>query len=184
MTRMASLRFAGFGRLALALAIALTCVGALHGSDTNSQLKLDVALVWGANDEKSPDPNHKPVDPGLAGALSGVFKWKYYFVVESKAVALSANAITNIALGKCSVEVTNSANNAVGVKLFGEGKLILKSNYPFPPGKIVTLAGDVDKNSTAWFVVVKNATNEPPLAAKSAVPAPAAAPPSPPPAAK
>src|SRR5262245_50076499 len=72
-----------------------------------ADLKLEALLVWGTNDEKSPDPAHKPVDVALAKKLGNLpFKWKNYFVINRKTfTANDKDYTTNAMSKKCTIAV-------------------------------------------------------------------------------
>jgi len=54
---------------------------------------------------------------------------------------------------KCEIEVENLGDSTVEVKLFGEGKMVVRKKQALPTGELLVLAGE-DKNDTAWFVVL------------------------------
>jgi hypothetical protein len=54
---------------------------------------------------------------------------------------------------KCEVEVESLGGGTVEVKLYGEGKLVVRRKEALPPGELLVMAGE-DKNDTAWFVVL------------------------------
>src|SRR5690348_12385913 len=82
-------------------------------------MELEVRLIWGTNDEASPDPNHKPIDAELAKKLSKApSKWKNYFEVCSKAVSLTEGATNKVSMSKqCDLEMKNLADGRLEVKL-------------------------------------------------------------------
>lgn len=119
-----------------------------------ADLKIEARLVWGTNEDKS--PNHKPVDSALAKKLSKVFKWHNYFEINRIVATVPENQSTNINMSsKCVLEVKNLGNARVEVKLIGKGKLVSKSAQTLTPGEDLIVAGD-DKNDTAWFVVIRS----------------------------
>src|ERR1700748_400440 len=51
-----------------------------------------VQLIWGTNDEHSPDPQHRAVDGDLAKRLDkSPFRWKHYFEVNSYELSVPLN---------------------------------------------------------------------------------------------
>src|SRR5262245_55220219 len=99
-------RLVRWGCLALFLCSSLALAAA-------SELKLEALLVWGTNDEKSPDPAHKPVDPALAKKLGNLpFKWKNYFVINRKIITANDKDYTTNAMSKkCTIAVKDAANS-------------------------------------------------------------------------
>ena len=165
-------RWAGLGRAGLTALIFLSVLGLAQATG----VKTKAVLIWGSNDETSPDPKHKPVDPVLGKTLAGIFKWKYYFEVRKTEATIAEGATNSFVMSeKCIVEVKNLGSNSISVALFGDGKLGSKGKHPFPPGYQVTLAGPVE-NNTAWFVVLQNtaAPAASPVAAVSSNKAPPA----------
>ena len=150
------------GRLWLTVLAVFSILGLAQASD----LKISAVLVWATNEETSPDPKHKPLDPVLANALGSDFKWKHYFEVRRKDTTI-ANGNTNkfVMSEKCTVEVKKLANERISAFLFGDGKPGVEGKFSFPPGRKVALAGPLDDHNSAWFVVLQN----------TAAPAPAAA---------
>jgi hypothetical protein len=120
-----------------------------------SDIKLDVCLIWGANEPKSPNPAHKPLEDELAKKLSKVFKWKHYFEVKRVQETVPNRSTKRIKLSpKCEIEITEMAGTKVEVKLFGEGKPINTTTKNLDKGEYFVLAGD-DKNECAWFILIK-----------------------------
>jgi hypothetical protein len=134
--------------------LALLFLPCLAQSRAGQDIKLEARLVWGTDNEKPNDPNLKQLDNSLKDKLKGIFKWKNYFEVNHYKLAISQEAPkTQIMSPKCSIEVQNLGDSLIEVKLFGEGKMVLKKRQPIKPGQPIVLAGD-EKNNNAWFVVL------------------------------
>src|SRR5262245_31008571 len=119
-----------------------------------AELKLEAKLIWATNDDKSPDPNHKPVDAATAEKLSKVFKWKNYFVVNRLVKVVPSRGSNRFELSKqCTIEIRELEGPRVEVKLIGEGKEVHKTTKALSKGEWFTYAGD-DKNESAWFVII------------------------------
>jgi hypothetical protein len=118
------------------------------------ELKLEAKLIWGTNEEKSPEPAHKPIDPATAEKLRKVFKWKNYFVVTNQVKMIPSRGSNRFDLSKqCVIEVTELEGAWVEVKLIGEGKEINKTKKTLNKGESFTYGKD-DKNDNAWFVII------------------------------
>jgi len=119
-------------------------------------LKLQVQLVWGTNDDRSPDPKHKPVESDVREKLKELpLKWSNYFEVNRKGFEVSPAGVIRIALSeKCKVEVRSLGSSKLEVTLFGKGKETLKRTQSLPNGEMLVLGGNAP-NSTAWLVVLK-----------------------------
>ena len=133
--------------IVLALLVALPVAGA--------NLKLEAKLIWGTDEAKSPNPNHKPVEQEVADRLRKMFKWKNYFVVNRVEKTVPSRGSNRFVLSeKCTIEVTELEGPKVEVKLIGEGKAVHKTVKGLAQGEWFTYAGD-DKNDTAWFVIIR-----------------------------
>jgi hypothetical protein len=131
----------------------LLAVPAAHAGDAK-ETKLEVLLVWGTNDEKSPDPEHKPLDPKLASKLK-MFKWKNYFLVCDKTVAIPFQGNKKVKLSdRAEVEIKDKENSKFEISLYGKGKLVQTTTKAVPKGDVLTIAGD-DKNDCAWFILIR-----------------------------
>ncbi len=143
-------RFLAFG---LVLFTVIQAVGA--------ELKVEAKLMWGTNDDKSPNPAHKPVDKEVAERLRKVFKWKNYFVVNRQTKTIPSRGSNRFVLSdKCTIEITELEGPRVEVKLIGEGKEVNKTTKRLTKGEWFTYAGDA-KNDCAWFVVITDLDEKP-----------------------
>ena len=133
--------------------LGLTAVGGGAPEAKSPALKLNAQLIWATNDEKSPDPKHKEVDPALRKRFQGPFKWKSYFEVSNQCITAPLKKTVRVKLSPdCEVEVTNFGDNQIEAKLFGKGEFQVHKKHMMKPGEIFSIAGDA-KNGTAWFVV-------------------------------
>jgi len=139
--------------LAAALAAVLLLVGSLSLSAADSIYQ--VRLIWGTNGERPKDKPLKDVDNKLQEKLKGVFKWQNYYEVSQKPLSVpkdSPSAKLKLS-DKCEVQVQDLGTSRIEVRLFGEGKPVVKRTQTVIPGEMIVLAGD-SKNDTAWFVVL------------------------------
>ena len=70
----------------------------LRAGEAKGELKFAVQLIWGTNEEKPPGKDLKEVDPRITEALKGIFKWKNYFEVTRKNLAVASKATEAIPL--------------------------------------------------------------------------------------
>jgi hypothetical protein len=119
-------------------------------------VKLEVCLIWGTDDAKSPDPKHKPVDDELLEKLKKLpLKWKHYFEVNRKSARLAESETKKVTLSdKCEVEIRYTGKSTVEVSLFGKGEPVVKRTQALPKGEALFLGGNAP-NSTSWLVVIK-----------------------------
>lgn len=131
----------------------LALIGSLVTAQA-AELKLEIVLIWGSNEAKSPDPKHKPLTGEMAKRLAKVFKWKHYFEVNKIHETIPNRGSKKIRVSpKCDIEIKELEGDSVEVKLYGEGKLINKSVKKLSKGEYFVLAGD-DKDETAWFITI------------------------------
>lgn len=115
--------------------------------------KLEIQLVWGTNDETSPDTKHQPLEESLAKKL-GMFKWKKYFVVNHQDIPVSSTAQKVKLSEKCEIEIKNIEGSRYEINVFGKGKHVLKKTGKITKRGPFVIAGD-DKNDCAWFILIR-----------------------------
>jgi hypothetical protein len=139
---------------ALLVGFALFVCGGLGAQAAT--LKIQAQLVWGTNDDHSPNPKHKPVEPDVREKLKELpLKWSNYFEVNRKDVELPPSSITKVPLSeKCQLEIKSLGGSKLAVTLFGKGKETWKGTQALPKGEMLVLGGNAP-NATAWLVVLK-----------------------------
>lgn len=141
----------GFAALLLA-----TTVGAVA-----ADRKLEARLIWGTNDDKSPNPSHKPLDGDLAKKLREMpLKWKNYFEVNRQVFTINTTNYNKVVMSKqCYIEVKDKGANNVTVKLYGQGKQVNRVDKPLPKNEVLTIGGDA-KDNNAWLITVRPVNGE------------------------
>lgn len=133
-----------------------------------AETRLGIDLIWGTHGEAPAGKEFKGIPPDLERRLGRIFKWKRYFSIEHKELAVAPGKTAKVDMSKeCRIEVSKPGGEEYEIHLFGKGQLVVKKRQRIVPGEAVVLGGD-DKNDNAWFVVVGLA------------PAPSAGKPSPP----
>jgi hypothetical protein len=129
---------------------------AMLGTAAAADRKMEARLIWGTNEEKSPDARHKPMDGDLARKLREMpLKWKNFFEVNRQVFSINTTGYTTVVMSKkCTVEVKDKGGNNVTVKLYGEGKQVNRVDKPLPKGEVLTIGGDA-KDNNAWFITVR-----------------------------
>jgi hypothetical protein len=119
-------------------------------------LKLQVQLLWGTSDDRSPDPKHKPVEADVKLKLKDLpLKWSNYFEVNRKDFEVPASGSGKVPLSeKCELEVKSLGGPKLEVVLFGKGKETLRRTQTLNKGEMLVLGGNAP-NATAWLVVLK-----------------------------
>jgi hypothetical protein len=140
------------------VALGFLLVTALAASVQAGELKLETILIWGTNDEKSPDPKHKPVGEKLAKKLKKLpFKWQNYFEVNRVKFTLAEDQTQKVELSKeCKIKVRNLGKSTVEVQLYGKGELVSKISQSLTKDECLVTGGNA-ANLTAWFVVLRQA---------------------------
>lgn len=149
MTKKTFLPFAGL------LLSALFCVIPAGYSAKDAPMPLEIQLIWGTNDEKSPDPKHKEIEPALAKKLRKTpYKWKNYFEVNRQKTTVASGSAQKVAMSReCDLEIKNLGDERIEVKLFGNKKLVSRNVEPLPASQTLIIGGDA-KNETAWLIVI------------------------------
>lgn len=139
----------------LAFLVALFALAMVSQNALAANLKLEIYLIWGSNDDKLPDPKYKRLENELSKKLQKIFKWKHYFEISKQQAEVPSRSTKKIKVSdKCDIEITEMEGPRVEVKLYGEGKLINRTIKSLTKDELFTIAGD-DKNETAWFVIIK-----------------------------
>jgi len=155
---MSHIRSLGAGLVFLAgLWVAAACAGAAPARAAGLELKAQ--LVWGTDDQKPKDATFKELDPKIKKKLRSVFKWKNYFEINARKIALPGNGTKKVRMSpKCELELRLADEATLEVKLFGEGrwaKTFRQSVKALQQGQLAVLAGDdKDKYGDAWFVII------------------------------
>jgi hypothetical protein len=138
--------------------LALCCVATVAMASTGlaAERTIEARLIWGTNDEKSPDASHKPLEGEMAKKLRDLpFRWKNYFEVNKQTFAINDKEYKKVVMSKqCFIEVKDRGDSKVTVKLYGEGTLTRRVDKPLPKDETLTIGGD-DKNQSAWFITVR-----------------------------
>ena len=137
------------------LATACLFATALAAGLQAGEMKLEAQLIWGTNDEKSPDPKHKAVDPRVEKKLKKLpFKWQNYFEVNRQKFSVPQGETKKIVLSKdCEIKVRNAGNNTVELQIFGKGECVGKISQALPKDETLVTGGNA-ANFTSWFVVL------------------------------
>lgn len=124
------------------------------GRAEGREIRLVAQLIWGTDQPKPGNAQLKDISPALRDKLRKVFKWKNYFEVHQQTITLPKQAGQKIRMSpKCELEFTDAGQQYTEVKLYGEGRLVVKKRQAIIPGEPMVVAGD-DKNNNAWFVVI------------------------------
>jgi len=148
------MKLLGFSTIRLACVALGFLLLLLATSVEAGELKLEAQLIWGTDDEKSPDPKHKAVDPKLAKKLQKAFKWRNYFEVNRVKFTLAEDQTQKIELSKeCKIKVRNLGKSTVEIYFFGKGELVSKISQSLTKDECLITGGNA-ANLTAWLVML------------------------------
>jgi hypothetical protein len=125
-------------------------------SDTGP-LNIESQLVWGTN-TTNPPPKLRLVGPKMSARLTNSpFKWNRYYEVSRQTNSVKLNQVKNITMSpNCKIEVTNLGGSQIKLDLIGKGQLVNTVTQALPKGELLVVGGNAE-NSTAWFVIVRQA---------------------------
>ena len=138
----------------LGLWLAAIASSVFAASATAGEAKFEAVLVWATNDDKSPDPSHKPVSEKLAKKLKD-FKWTHYFEVARKDISVKEKDDKRIPMSKdCTIVIKVLDKDQVEVTLIGKGKTVGTIKKELKKDGCLVTGGNAT-NSTGWFIVIK-----------------------------
>lgn len=124
-------------------------------------IKIETILVWGTDDDKSPNEKHKPVDAETSKSLKGLpLKWSHYFEETRRTISLTSGASRKEVLSRdCTIDIKYTGQSKAGqpnieVCFLGKGQQVVKQSQDLPKGETLVVAGNAP-NETAWLVVIK-----------------------------
>jgi hypothetical protein len=138
------------------VAVAALVLASVEARALAADMKLDVQLLWGTDEAKSPNPKHKLVEPDLREKLKRIpLKWKNYFEVTRKIVGIPTGASKTVNLSEmCDLEIKNVDGTKTEVTHFGKGKRVGTRTQAMAKGEVFILGGDAP-GATAWLVVLR-----------------------------
>lgn len=137
----------------LGLVLAAIVFAVLPARAAAGEAKFEAILVWGTNDDKSPDPKHKPVSDSMAKRLKD-FKWTHYFEVARNEIKVGKEE-KKVQMSKdCVVVIKSLDDDQFEVSLVGKGKVVGTIKQKIQKDRCLVTGGNAS-NSTGWFVVIK-----------------------------
>jgi hypothetical protein len=113
-----------------------------------------VQLIRGTDDEQAPAPGSKRVGPKLAETFHAVFKWRHYWEISRKEVAVTPGHRAKVQLSSeraVIIDLTDPKKRKVTA--FQNGQLVERTSRPV--GDAMTLIGGDRDRQSAWFIVVR-----------------------------
>ncbi len=116
----------------------------------------EAQLLWGTDQEKSPNPNHKPVSEATKERLKRLpLKWKNYFEVNSQTFSIAPGGSQKVTLSHaCEIQVQALPDNMVSVTQYGKGREVARQKQVLPPKEVLVLGGNAP-GANAWLVILK-----------------------------
>ena len=115
---------------------------------------LYVQLIQGNDADASPSAESKAIGPKLAGKLRRIFRFRSYWEMNHKEIAVTAGRQIRVALNKTrevEIDLSNPENRKVTV--YKNGKPL--SAITTPVGQEMTITGGDRNNQSVWFIVVR-----------------------------
>jgi hypothetical protein len=123
-------------------------------STPEKRLTYYVQLIRGNDEDQPPAPGAKNIGPKLSKSLHAVFKWKNYWEISRREVAVPVGAKTKVVLSKeRSVEIDLSEPTKRRVTAISGDKPVGSTTRPV--GEAITVIGADRDTKSAWFVVVR-----------------------------
>ena len=79
-----------------------------------------------------------------------------FFEVNRQTFAVTTNYTKVVMSKQCSIEVKDTGDSRIKVKMFGEGKEVSRIEKSLPKGETLIISGD-NKNQSAWLIIIKRA---------------------------
>lgn len=146
-----------FSRFLLLVAL-MSGLGFAAQSQAEDSVTVDAKLIWATDHDKAPNKNYKNVDKLLSVELKKVFKWKNYFVIESKEVKSIKNKKVAVKMSdQCRLKIKYLGDDMFEVWIWGKdpktGKeaALAKGKQKIGTNQKMMLMG-VNDNESGWVV--------------------------------
>ncbi len=123
-----------------------------HAAD----MQLEAVLLWGTNEQNSPNPKHKPIGPDIKKQLQHIpLKWTNYFEVNRVKISVPPSGVNKVPLSdKLQIDVKTHVHDKIEVVVFGKGKPVATRNQDLPKNGTLILGGD-SPGTNCWLAVIK-----------------------------
>ncbi len=136
------------------------CLGMVADVDAADQVTLDVKLIWATNHDQPPDKEFKRADDKLSKDLQQAFKWKNYFIINSKEAVAEKNKKEKLEMSdQCRLQFNYLGDDKFEVWIWGtdaktgEEKALAKGTQKMAANQKVLLMG-VNDNESGWVVKI------------------------------
>jgi hypothetical protein len=120
-------------------------------------MKVEIQLLWGTNEPKSPDAKHTPVEADIKKRLKDIpLRWTNYFLVRKMVVEVPSNGkpARQPVSEKCAVEIKDVGKSKIEVTYFGKDKNVETRKLSLPKNEILFYAGNAP-GTNAWLLALK-----------------------------
>ena len=134
--------------------VVLACAWVGKASAGQGATTFYVQLVRGTEANQPPVPGCKQVGPRLAGTFCPVFKWKSYWELNRREVAVLPGCAMRVKLGngrEAEIDLRNPKQHRVAA--FQNGELVDRTISP--AGEAMTIIGGNRDGKSIWFIVVR-----------------------------
>lgn len=142
------------------MAIMAFCLGMVADARSDDEVTLDAKLIWATNHEQPPDKRYKRADEKLSEDLQRAFKWKNYFIINSKEVVAEKNKKKKFEMSdQCRLQIMYVGDDKFEVWIWGtdaktgEEKALAKGTQKMAANQKVLLMG-VNDNESGWVVKI------------------------------
>ena len=113
-----------------------------------------VQLIRATEANRPPEPGCKGVGARLAGTFRPVFKWKGYWEMNRRRVAVASGQTARVRLGNGrEVEINLRNPKERRVAAFQNGQLVERTISP--AGEAMTIIGGNRDGKSVWFIIVR-----------------------------
>lgn len=121
---------------------------------TTDGFPLKLQLIWGT-DTTLKTNKFKAVSPETKKKFEEFLKWENYYEISCKRINLTDDAERSIQMSdKCKIKIRKIEEKTIEVKLYGEGKLIIKKRTKITAKKPQSIAGRNEANSDFWGIMI------------------------------
>ena len=139
------------------------CLGAAVEVRAEDKVTLDAKLIWATNHDQPPDKAYKRADEKLSKDLQQAFKWKNYFIINSKEVVVEKNKKEKFEMSdQCRLQINYlGEENEEKFEFWiwgkdsksGKEKALAKGTQKMEADQKVLLMG-VNDNESGWVVKI------------------------------
>ena len=141
--------------LRIVIIVLVAALVVLMLAETRSgSIRYCVQLVRGTDSDQPPEVGDRHAETNLAGTLRGVLKWKNYWQICRRNVAVVPGRKTRVQLSNGrEVEIDLTLQGKRTVEAFRDGQLVNRITQPL--GQAMTLVGGPRDPDSAWFIMVR-----------------------------